>query len=351
MKPKRTKTKTTKAKKRQLVDRLLAAEELGVARPTIERLVAEGRLRAVDRRGPAHLYDIADVRKLAHGLAHPRASDAEILRQDYATSAEDYRDRARALRERFVADADWLPAWRACCRWFARRMSAWPGRARRGLAETPEAERGRLDAPALPGESPREFMGPAKLEELLDETPPRWPWLALDAGRAILRSAIARGQSLWAGPAGHHESGQAPRPPVVPIPFVDDLLAELSAGMRPAREFADLDAALRPPAAPRPARSPKTVGAARSAWRLARSQHREMRVAVRRGHRERADVQRRILAVQEALGARWRSFSARAAALTPDLGEEEARRLVEETTIALSTLDGFLPAIPPDGGC
>jgi hypothetical protein len=320
--------------------RLQIAERLGVSRVSIERLVAAGRLRPIGRRGCAHTYDPASVRRLARDLVPVTPDAVDIALHDYHTHALDFADRRRALVETWIADDVWRPAWESAIAWTAHHAAIWPEQLveRLGAAEPADVPWLRSgDGPRPSGRYPRRYLLPAAVQALLDD--PAGPFKP--AARPLVRDTLGRGHGveLIDYPDGSHgwhpwdpsQGEPVERPPAEPI--IRPLLQELVEAIPLSDEWIRLDAALTVPA-PEPAPDPPAdVDAARQAWRAARSAYRSTRVAVRRGHHRRQHVvdaiEHAIASAKAVIWSQGRGHVVGAAGRPGEIRERAARMTAE----------------------
>jgi hypothetical protein len=319
-------------------------EALGCSESTVDRLIRRG-LKASGRQGRANVYSLQKAQLLLERSSADPTTRAALL-EDYSATAADLRDRARALDEVWIADALWTPAWASCVRWYEAQTASWPSSIARVLAPLTAAAAARADQGELPP-GPAWRVLPAA--ELLRES---WPWM--QRARPRLQE-IARSGGLvqvredgvgWA-PCGLWLEDPAPIHRAFPL--VDPLLAGLGDAMDAAEPWAALRAVLEAPAAEASLARPRDVDEARTRWRTARAEFRRARVAVRRGHHRRADVDRAIRAAIGSTRLAWQRLRDQAPGLAGDhlraaTAAEGTRR---ETIVTLTTLGGLLPAEQP----
>jgi hypothetical protein len=342
-----------KGKVAQPVSRIQLAKALACSLTSVDKLILKG-LKPAGTRGLAKLYRLTDARQLARKLSRKSPGDARTLTADYSSHAADLADRRRGLLELWLPDSAWLPAWRKVVAVVAGITAAWPARLAEQLDAVPADERDLLssaDGPQPTPPMPREYLGPDELRVLLAGPVDAHPWRP--AATRLIADLAARGQGIelradggwWAWDPSTGE----PVPPSRPAPVMRPLLQELSDHMQTAPECVTLAKAL---ATPSPRRRPPTAtgpDAARGQWRRARAEYRRVRIAIRRGHRRRADV---IAAVESAIDLHTRLWWQGRHEVVASAGDaaavvRHAARLQTRTLERLSTLDGFVPAESP----
>ncbi len=334
---------------RRGLTRFELAQALGVGLTTVDRLITFG-LRSTGRRGVAKVYGLGDARRLARHLAPAQAAAGEVLMRDYRSHAEDLHDRAQRELETSVADVRWRPLWQAAVADVARFTTDWPSSLadRLGFA-TPEEAAAAVwaDLGVKPNSSPpRRHLRPAEILELLAGDPARVPW------RPAARDGIAALAERGTGVSIDEETGgwmpwdpavgvpAAPAPP----PMMRPLLEQLAEIMADCTSLRGLEAALTAPALERLPPAPETVDEARAQWRAARSAYRQIRTAVRRGHRRRAEVAAQITRSIANFRATWWRARAEIAQAAGDRDRvlALAERIRGESLGRLLSLNGML---------
>ncbi len=348
----RGKKKMTGRKRKALrpegLSRRELAVDLGVGLTTIDRLIASG-LRSLGRRGRARVYDELHARELCQRVAPDEMADAEMLMRDYRTHSLDLDDRRRALEETWVSDSAWLPLWRRVVSVVSRvTAAAVPGLARI-VGESTLRETQRFDTPpGAPRQLPRRLITAPEVLAILDGRRSARPWP--EGAETALRALAEQGQGIWLYDHGGWTPERHLPPPrseedLRPIPFIDPFLERVQSAVAPA--FDPLAATLASTDAPAPRPEPSGVDEARRQWREARSSYREQRVAIRRGHRRRADVVRSIEMAIRTHTVRWVRWgsSARGHAGDEMAARTSAERWRETALRDLATLGGIVPLV------
>ena len=297
-----------KQRKPRGLTRVELTEKLGVGLTTVDRLIAFG-LESSGRRGRAKIYSLSAARRMARRLAPAELAAADVLIVDYRTHAEDFHDRRQALIEEWIADTDWLPAWRQFIAMIGSVTATWPGRigARLGSAVPCEAS----------------LFGWADGPRTLPPLPAR---VAGEEAIAAVAQSIQMARSVQ--------------------PFMRPRLDELARAIESHPSTAVLAPAIEPPAREPLPNAPTNVDEARSQWREARSAYRRVRVAVRRDHRRRDELGQNITSEISEFRAVWWASRGQLVGLAGD--EPRARlaaeRICNQTLTRLSTLNGTVPA-------
>jgi hypothetical protein len=293
-------------------------------------------------------------------------------RAGWRARAEDAAERRNALRSTWLADAAWRPCWSRVVDAVARLTAAWPAVLAERVGATPPSAAWRLlaaDGPlGLPCPSAAECVAATGLlrELLADEG--RWPLdeghvLALAADRGVSEWILTReaarlgigrraGQWLrptpgwrgWLDPAVMAavralDAAEAERRAVAPLmrPLLDGLADHLETD----RAWAALFRVLAPPSPRRLPPIPRTSAAARAQWLTVRTEYVRQRLAVRRGHRRRAELSALITAAFGEFRTSW--WSGWPSAVLPAAGDhtqalERAEQLHAEALARLATL-------------
>lgn len=291
--------------------RVELAGKLACGRATIERLVARG-LEPIGRRGQAHVYRLADARRLRARQARKDSAPDAVLVADYISQAEDLRDRTEGLRREWLADAVWLPVWRAVTTWFKPKTASWPARIADVLAAVPRSKAYLIpwtDGPRLLPSRPAGCAGPEAL-------------------------------ATWEQTCREAESVK---------PLFRPLLASLAADLATCRPLHRLSEIVASPKPARPPRAPRTVDAAREQWRVARAEYRRQRVAIRRGHHQRQAVRVAVAAAFRLHTATWWACRGQAARHAGDRAAALAwaRQVRQEALTTFAALGGLVPAEKP----
>lgn len=333
-----TENRRGKKKIRRRLTRFELTRALHVGLTTVDRLIAFG-LRPIARRGRAKLYDPQAARRLAERLAPADSAASDVLIADYTTHAHNLHDRRQTVMGSFIPDEAWRPAWRGLTGLVAQISAPWPRHLAGRLASMTSQEASQLhlaDSPRVPPAPPAAECAAAErlLRTLLASD--GWPRLetevlqlpAVDSiGEWIMRrTAISLGititpmqgdrPALWQRPELGRRAWLEPETRAAiadldareaerryPKPLLRPLLEEVAQSVSTSSEVRALQAALSVAVAPASPPLPQTVDDARVAWRAARSSYRQARVAVRHGHRRRAELVAQIpLAIQ-----RWRA--------------------------------------------
>ncbi len=330
--------------------RVQLSERLRIGHATIERLVAGG-LAPVGTRGRAHTYRLSDARRVRQQLAARDAAPDDVLILDYATHADDLRDRRQRLLSDYVADITWRPPWRRVVATVDMVTRSWPRRlaARFGAIPRDQAPLAMCaDGPQVQPPLPLRCLGPDRVREILAGDPATYPWRPpATAGIAAL---VERGVGvmIWDGSGAWSTWDPArpiPQPIAYPTPIVRPLLEELADAIGTSPAIAALARALIPPAAERTPRAPRTVDQARARWRASRSAYRRARVAIRRGHHRRADISAAVTTAIGEFRAAWWGARGQLGQLAGDglAVLAAADRLRVESLTRLSTLGGLVP--------
>lgn len=281
------------------ITRVAAARRFGVARVTLERLAAEGRIHPIGRRGRALLYDPAELRRL---LPERTSGDGplteQVLIRDYRTQVEDLADRIHALHEIWVPVSEAREAWQDFIAAAESETARWPGWLAERAASVGKTEGARLLAAegGEPRPRPRRLFTAATLREFLADDPSTYPWPP--SATRSLEQLAARGlgvEVLDNGPWGPWSewdpSDGVPRPQPPPMqPLIMSLLPEFEVAAQDEEIFQLLDHVERLPLPD----VPSSLAEARAQWREMRSEHRELRVRVRRGHVRRTVLRRQV---------------------------------------------------------
>ena len=328
------------------------AQKCDCSLTTIDRLIAKG-LAVVGHRGRAKLYDPQAARRLARTLKSRPSVAPKVLRDDYLTHAEDFRDRRRGLLETWVSDDVWVPVWRQLVAAVSKHTASWPGRLADRLGNARPEDRdllSRADGPRPEPPVPSDHLTPKRLLELLAGPVGAHPWRP--AALPAIAALAARGQGIDIRRDGAWlpwDPADGISVPIAwPAPVLRPLMNELAAAMEgPVSDH--LEQALVEPAARRSPRTPTGADAAREAWRRARADFRRARVAIRRGHRRRVDVAQAIAAAVDTHTRAWWASRHSLVGLAGDRHAvlEAAERLQVRTLHDLDTLGGLLPAEHP----
>lgn len=343
--------------RRGLLTRFELAQALGVGLTTVDRLIAWG-LRAVGRRGRAKTYDPAAARRLAQRLAPVQVAAADVLITDYRSHAEDLHDRRQREVQTWIADATWRPLWQQCVAVVARVTADWPGRLADRLGAVTAEERALVawaDGPRPAPPVPRRYLEPVHILALLTEPEAAHPWRP--AARAGIATLAARGVGIEIDDDGRwmpwDPAVGMPHMPAAPDPWMRPLLDELASMIPSSAAWRGLQAGLTPAAVEPLPPPPQDVHEARAQWRAARSAYRQARVAIRRGHRRRADVTAQVVEAIATFRARWWQARDELARLAgdPEAVRARAEQIRHETLAQLLSLGGGLGESPaPSGG-
>jgi len=290
--------------------RVELAAALSCSRATVERLIAAG-LEPIGYQGKAHLYRLSDARRLRRQLAGKDQVPDDVRLEDYASNAEDLRDRTEQLRREWLADGGWLPHWRAVVSLVSRVTSSWPATLADRLGAFRRDQQdivGWADGPRVLPPQPADCLGPEAF--------------------AAWRTRCAE---LSARPG-----------------LVRPLLEDAAAALRAAGSLVALGHVLAVPSPARPSRRPRSVDQARDAWRQARADYRRQRVAIRRGHHRRAEV---VAAVASAISAWKFAWWGARGQLAPFCADRAgalafAEQLRVQTLKRLATLADMVPVEP-----
>jgi len=305
--PRRSKNLSGKKKLGRGLTRVQLAEALNLGLTTIDKLIAHG-LRPVGARGRAPVYQLGDARRLRRQLTGRDQVDSVLL-SDYLAHSEDFRDRTEQLRREWVADNVWTLAWRRVVVRVDRLTRRWPAQLADRLGSLHRDQQDLVawcDGPRVLPPQPAACLGPEAFAA----------WQARCAELSALPGLM--------------------RP----------LLADAAAALRAAGSLVTLSRALVAPPPARAPRRPRTVDAARDAWRQARADFRRARVVIRRGHRRRADV---IQAINLAI-VTWRNSWWAARGVLASLAADRAgafafaQQLRIQTSAQFAMLGGLLPA-------
>jgi hypothetical protein len=333
---------------RRGLTRVELSQALGVGLTTIDRLIAFG-LKPIGSRGRAKLYRLADARQWAEQRAPAQVAASDVLIADHRTHAEDLHDRRQHLVAEWVADAAWRPLWQEAVAAVSRLTASWPAQLTERLGTVTPAERELLpwaDGPRPAPEPARRYLRPEELLVLLTGPEAAHPWRP--AARAGIATLAGRGigiaitdTSAW---MPWNPAEGIPQRPESPAPVMRPLLEQLPDLIASSAAFRGLEAALTVPAITPLPPAPETVSAALAQWRSARSEHRQVKTAIRRGHRRRADVIAHITEAIATFRARWWQARGELARVAGDAQAVRARAddLRRETLAQLLSLGGWL---------
>ena len=314
---------------------------------SVDRLIASG-LRPVGARGRARLYHIADARRLAHRLARRDQAPADVLIADYRSHAEDLHDRRCRLLAEWIADATWVPAWRAVVAAMSAACATWPARLVDRLGAVTPDEAALLpwaDGPHVAPPAPRRYLTADDVRAMLAGDPAAYPWRPA-ATRAIAALAAdgsgieLRDDGAWIAWAPAHG---IPEPMGYPAAVMRPLLQDLADAVPTMPAWRALAEVLAVPRRPRRPTTPTTVEGARGHWRQARSAYRRVRVAVRRGHHRRERLHAAILEAAAEHQGQWLGAPVETVAGDPVRVREWATRLDRETLARFARLGGLAP--------